>query len=389
MKLNSSEKKSTLTIAVIISLRLLGIFLILPVFSVYTTDYPGSTLTLAGIAFGIYALTQSLLQIPFGWASDKYGRKKILILGLILFSVGSIICALAGNIYELIIARALQGSGAVGSVAIASLGDTTRPGVRAQAFTITGIVIGIAFVVSLVLGPLLAIEIGFNSLFYVLAFLGVVAIITTSVLFPTINKKDIQKQSGQKILDIIRNGDIKLLLIAAFILSFVLNLFLFIYPLSWTTLNTSTSNFWLIYLIILLPSGLLTYPYIKYSEKNNQLRRALRIGFVFLLLSFLIYFIGNKGRIILFSTGIFFFLGHTIFQSILPAFLTQRISSENRGISSGVYSLANFFGASIGGMSSGFLYTININLPLIVSLIILSAWIIIGLPNQPDKEKLE
>jgi len=389
MKLNSSEKKSTLTIAVIISLRLLGIFLILPVFSVYTTDYPGSTLTLAGIAFGIYALTQSLLQIPFGWASDKYGRKKILILGLILFSVGSIICALAGNIYELIIARALQGSGAVGSVAIASLGDTTRPGVRAQAFTITGIVIGIAFVVSLVLGPLLAIEIGFNSLFYVLAFLGVVAIITTSVLFPTINKKDIQKQSGQKILDIIRNGDIKLLLIAAFILSFVLNLFLFIYPLSWTTLNTSTSNFWLIYLIILLPSGLLTYPYIKYSEKNNQLRRTLRIGFVFLLLGFLIYFIGNKGRIILFSTGIFFFLGHTIFQSILPAFLTQRISSENRGISSGVYSLANFFGASIGGMSSGFLYTININLPLIVSLIILSAWIIIGLPNQPDKEKLE
>jgi len=389
MKLNSSEKKSTLTIAVIISLRLLGIFLILPVFSVYTTDYPGSTLTLAGIAFGIYALTQSLLQIPFGWASDKYGRKKILILGLILFSVGSIICALAGNIYELIIARALQGSGAVGSVAIASLGDTTRPGVRAQAFTITGIVIGIAFVVSLVLGPLLAIEIGFNSLFYVLAFLGVVAIITTSVLFPTINKKDIQKQSGQKILDIIRNGDIKLLLIAAFILSFVLNLFLFIYPLSWTTLNTSTSNFWLIYLIILLPSGLLIYPYIKYSEKNNQLRRTLRIGFVFLLLSFLIYFIGNKGRIILFSTGIFFFLGHTIFQSILPAFLTQRISSENRGVSSGVYSLANFFGASIGGMSSGFLYTININLPLIVSLIILSAWIIIGLPNQPDKEKLE
>jgi MFS family permease len=389
MKLNSSEKKSTLTIAVIISLRLLGIFLILPVFSVYTIDYPGSTLTLAGLAFGIYALTQSLLQIPFGWASDKYGRKKILILGLILFSVGSIICALAGNIYELIIARALQGSGAVGSVAIASLGDTTRPQVRAQAFTITGIVIGISFVVSLVLGPLLAIEIGFNSLFYVLAFLGVVAIIITSVLFPTIKKEDIQTQSGQKILDIIRNRDIKLLLIAAFVLSFVLNLFLFIYPLSWTTLNTSTSNFWLIYLIILLPSGLITYPFIKYSEKNNQLKRTIKIAFIFLLLGFLIYFIGNKGRIILFSTGILFFLGHTIFQSILPAFLTQRISSENRGISSGVYNLANFFGASIGGMSSGFLYSKNLNLPLIVSLIILSAWILIGLPNQPDKENLE
>ena len=389
MKLNSYEKKSTFTIALIISLRLSGIFLILPVFSVYTSDYPGSTLTLAGIAFGIYALTQSLFQIPFGWASDRYGRKRILIIGLILFSIGSIICALAGNIYELILARALQGSGAVGSVAIASLGDTTRPQVRAQAFTITGIVIGIAFIVSLVLGPLLAIKIGFNSLFYILGLLGFVAIVITYFLFPVIKKEDTQPQSAKKILDIISNWDIKLLLIAAFILSFVLNLFLFIYPLSWTSLDFSTSNFWLIYLIIILPSGLITYPYIKHSEKNNQLKRTIKIGFLFLILGFIVYFIGNKGRVVLIATGILFFLGHTIFQSIMPAFLTQRISSENRGVSSGVYNLANFLGASFGGMLSGFLYSINIDLPLIISLSILIIWIFIGLPRQPDKENIE
>ncbi len=389
MKLNSYEKRSTFTIALIISLRLLGIFLILPVFSVYTSDYPGSTLTLAGIAFGIYALAQSLFQIPFGWASDKYGRKRMLIIGLLLFSVGSIICALAGNIYELILARALQGSGAVGSVAIASLGDTTRPQVRAQAFTVTGIVIGVAFIVSLVVGPLLAIEIGFNSLFYILGLLGFVAIIVTYFLFPVIKKEDTQPQSAQKILQIIASWDIKLLLFAAFTLSFVLNLFLFIYPLSWTSLNIATSKFWLIYLIIILPSGLFTYPYIKRSEKNNKLKSTIKIGFLFLILGFVLYLFGNKGRSVLIATGILFFLGHTIFQSIMPAFLTQRISSENRGISSGVYNLSNFLGASFGGMLSGFLYSVNIDLPLIISLVVLVLWIFIGLPRQPDKENIE
>ena len=389
MKLNSSEKQSTFIIAVIISLRLLGIFLLLPIFSVYTTDYPGATLTLAGIAFGIYALNQSLFQIPFGWASDHYGRKNILILGLVLFSVGSVVCALAGNIYELILARALQGSGAVGSVAIASLGDTTRPQIRAQAFTITGIVIGIAFIVSLVLGPLLALKIGFDGLFYILALLGVIAIIITYFLFPDIEKEKAQPQTAQKILNIISNWDIKLLLVAAFVISFVLNLFLFIYPLSWTSLNVSTSKFWLIYLIIILPSGLLTYPYIRYTEKINGLKSAIKLAFIFIILGFLIYMIGNKERIVLITTGILFFLGHTIFMAILPTFLTQRISSENRGISSGVYNLSNFFGASLGGMLSGFLYSINMDLPLIISIVLLAIWFFIGLPRQPDSDNYE
>ena len=113
-------------IGLIIGLRLLGIFLILPVFSIYATKYPGASLTTAGIAFGIYALTQSLLQIPYGLASDKYGRKPILIIGLVFFSIGSLLCAYSDTILQLIISRAIQGSGAVSSVALASLGDSTR-----------------------------------------------------------------------------------------------------------------------------------------------------------------------------------------------------------------------------------------------------------------------
>ena len=118
-------------VSLITALRLLGMFLILPIFSVYVLRYPGATLPLAGIAFGIYALTQSVFQIPMGWASDRWGRKPLILFGLLLFSGGSVICGLARNIVQLIIARAIQGSGAIGAVALATLADQTRSHVRA------------------------------------------------------------------------------------------------------------------------------------------------------------------------------------------------------------------------------------------------------------------
>ncbi|MCK5709689.1 MAG: MFS transporter, partial [Deltaproteobacteria bacterium] len=173
MKLNQVEIKAVATVGLIMAIRMLGIFLILPVFSVYAEKYPGADLALAGIAFGIYALVQSVLQIPFGWLSDKIGRKPVLIIGLSLFAIGSVICGLAENINELILARVIQGAGAVSSVAIASLGDVRGPGVRAQSFTIVGITIGATFLLAIIIGPLLAAEIGFSSLFYILAALGV------------------------------------------------------------------------------------------------------------------------------------------------------------------------------------------------------------------------
>ncbi len=395
MKLSSEEKRSTFTIAVIVSTRLLGIFLILPVFSIYAKMYPGATLTLASIAFGIYPLVQSLLQLPFGWASDRFGRKKVLIFGLALFSFGSFICAMADNIYELIAARALQGSGAVGAVAIASLGDLVRPKLRAQAFTINGIVIGVAFVISIIIGPLLAYKIGFDSLFYVLAGLGLFGIAITLLFFPEI-KSDGIFDKKESLLKILRDVDVKSLLIAAFVLSFCMNLFLFIYPLSWEALQVPVHNYWIIYLLVLLPSGFFVYPYIKRSERKGNMEAAIALGFVFLLLSFATYLLlsfasyltSDKVKLVLIFSGMLFFLGHTIYQSLLPAFLTQRISSRNRGSSSGVYNLANFFGASLGGMLSGFLYSISPVYPLITSLGVLVLWFAAGLPKQPDKDQI-
>ncbi len=229
MKLNQIEIRAVAAVGLIMAIRLLGIFLILPVFSVYAERYPGADLALAGVAFGIYALVQSVLQIPFGWLSDKIGRKPVLIIGLSLFAIGSLVCGMAENINELIIARVIQGAGAVSSVAIASLGDVTRSEVRAQAFTIVGITIGAAFLIAIIIGPLLAAEIGFSALFYILAALGILAILVTIIFFPKIEKKELLAEETA-ILSYLKRPEIRKLFLSAAILSLTLNMFVFIYP---------------------------------------------------------------------------------------------------------------------------------------------------------------
>ncbi len=381
MKLNKHELRCVLVIGTIIALRLLGIFLIVPVFSIYAVNYEGATLSSAGVAFGIYALTQSLLQIPFGMASDRFGRKPVIVSGLIIFCLGSILCGFADNIWELIITRALQGSGAIGAVAIATLGDSTRNQVRAQSFMLTGIIIGTAFIISLVIGPVLASKFGFESLFFILAALGSMAVFVTLFMFPELPKK--KTGSRKEILLKLREPEVGKILSSTFITSLTLNLILFIYPLHWKNLGTGPEDLWFVYLVILVPSALLVNLYVRISETRRTLRHAARFGLFFLVAAFSIYLLRESDSITLYVAGGAFFFGYTIFQSILPAFVTQRVSSENRGVLSGFFNLANFMGACVGGMSSGILYETHESLPLIFGLLFLVLWKFIGLPRPP------
>jgi len=386
MNLNAQEKKAVLSVSVIISIRLLGIFLILPTFSIYALDYQFATGTTAGIAFGIYAISQSLLQIPFGWASDRFGRKKILIFGIIIFIIGSILCGFSKNIYQLIFARVLQGSGAISSVAISSLGDITRPEVRAQSFTITGMIIGATFVLGMLLGPLLAGKLGFSSLFFILAILGVITIIATVIYFPDI---EIKKQAVDKtyLYNYLKNKHIKTLFLSAFINSITTNIFFFVFPLTWLLLGETSSNIWQAYLIILIPSFLIVFPYIRKAEKNKNLKVSTNVAWFLLLICFVSYLFLDTNKNLLLFIGIVFFIGNTIFQSLMPTFLTQRVPSEFRGISTGFYNLSGFFGAGVGGILAGFLYELNSIYPIIFIIIFLILWLFVGLPKAPDKSK--
>lgn len=177
-------------------------------------------------------------------------------------------------------------------------------------------------------------------------------------------------------------------MLSGFILAFCLSVFLFIYPLSWKNLGVSVSENWFVYMIAILPGAFFAFPYMRYSERRGNLQSAVRLGFILLLLSFTAYLIGGVFSIVLNFTGIFFFAGCIMYQSLLPAFLTQRVASNNRGLLSGVYSLAGFFGGASGGMLSGFLYSVNPLYPLIMCLTVLMVWFILGLPKQPEQSQI-
>jgi MFS family permease len=378
-----AEIGPVIVVSLISAVRLLGIFFMLPIFSAYAVRYPGASLGLAGVAFGIYALTQCIFQIPLGWASDRWGRRRVLLIGLALFGIGSIGCGLAQNIFQLIIARMIQGTGAVGSVALAALADLTRPTVRTQAFTITGIAIGSAFIIGLLGGPLLAASIGLSGLFYVLAALGFLAMILAATSFPE-RRNTQQNDPPMAFKPILLHGELRPIFVATFVLSFALNLFFFTYPLSWMEIGLEKSQLWKVYLVIFLPSALLVFPYIRRAEKQGSFRLPVIIGWLTATLGYAIYLFGAQYDFLLYVAGASFFLGYSIYQPILAAFLTQRIPPGGRGTATGIYTFFGFVGSSLGGMLGGGLLHISPSLPEFVGVLLLFVWYCLGLPSRPD-----
>jgi MFS family permease len=377
-----NEIAPVLVVSLISALRLLGIFLMLPIFSAYAVRYPGATLALTGVAFGIYALSQCVFQVPLGWASDRWGRRRVLVVGLALFALGSLGCALAEDIYTLIAARALQGSGAVGSVALAALADFTRPTVRTQAFTITGIAIGSAFMIGILAGPLLAAQIGLSGLFYALAVLAVLAMALAATSFP--DGKAAKSEPAMPLKPILFQSQLRPIYIATFVLSFTLNLFFFTYPLSWTELGIEKAELWKVYLIIFLPSVLFVFPYMRRAEKRALFRIPILTGWLMATAGYAIYLFGAHYDFLLYVSGAAFFFGYSLYQPLLPSFLTQRIPPGGRGTATGVYTFFGFIGSSIGGMLGGLLIHISPSLPEVVGVALLALWFVLGLPTPPD-----
>ena len=372
-----------IVVSLISALRLLGIFLMLPIFSAYAVRYPGASTALAGVAFGIYALTQCVFQIPLGWASDRWGRKPILVIGLALFCVGSIGCAWADDIYSLILARALQGSGAVGSVAFAALADLTRPNVRTQAYTITGIAIGTSFMIGLLAGPFLAAHIGLSGLFYLLAALGFLSMVLAATSFPT-QQRESEADSPIALGPILGREQLRPIFVATFILSFALNLFFFTYPLSWTAIGLEKIDLWKVYLIIFLPSVLIVFPYMRRAEKLGRFHMPLRIGWLTATVGYAVYLFGAQNDLLLYVSGAAFFFGYSVYQPLLPAFLSQRVPTSGRGTASGIYNSFGFIGSALGGMLGGALIHISPSFPEFLGVAILVTWFFLGLPVPPE-----
>ena len=386
MSFSTLEKKVTGIVSLILSLRLLGLFMLLPIFSIYAIDYENSNAFLAGVAIGVYSLSQAIMQLPLANLSDKIGRRVVVLIGLGFFTIGSLICYVANDINLLIFGRVIQGCGAISSVGVATLAENTNENNRASAFTIVGLSVGVAFVIGFLIGPFLSYLFNFKILFLLLFFFGILAILCASFLYPEgkITTKDVEKRDSFRM-----NSDMIKIYSASFMLSIILSIFLFIYPLMWKDLGKSTNELSIVYLIVFLPAAIFIYPSIRYLEKIKRIDISTSFGWIFLFISFLSFLFVERNIFSLYLLAIFFFLGSTIFHSTLPSLLSLKVSEKMRATGNGPYYIMSFLGHAIGSIIAGFFYSkaeyfgfSNYASLIFLCLMIVTVWTIVGLPKH-------
>lgn len=356
----SPGRRTTATITAIYTLRMLGFFLIVPVFALYAENLRGSTPFLIGCAIGMYGATQTLLQIPFGWWSDRFGRKKIITIGLVIFAIGSAIASASHSIWGVIIGRAIQGGGAIASPLMALAADATRPEERTKIMATLGIAIGLSFSFALLIGPVLNHWIGVDGIFMLTAFLSLVAVAALWGLVP--NPTVVRSHNDlQPILTefgrALRHSELLRLNVGIFTLHCIITSLFLALPFRLKALiGPQTSAHTPFYAIVLISSLLLMLPFVILGEKKRQLKTFLVSAIVVLGLSELVfYFFGGKLIFLLFG-AILFFCAFNLLEALLPSLISKIAPAATKGTSMGIFSSCQFFGAFVGGIVGGWLY---------------------------------
>jgi len=358
--MNRVEKRSVITLSSIIGVRMLGLFLILPILGLYVNVIPYATPFTIGIALGIYGLTQAILQIPFGYLSDRIGRKPMLILGLILFTLGSIIAANASSIYAIILGRALQGSGAIASVALAFLSDVTREEERTRAVAILGISIGFSFIVAFMVGPILDLIVGLSGIFWIAAILSTLAVLAVIVLLPEVSVNTSRQDTQPTWTDLFKSFcqiDLLAIDIGIFFLHMILAaLFVFVPIFIVENFQSSSTEQWKIYGPVLFCSVLGMLPLLRLSMQKKYTFFVLRLGVAILFIALLMFAIIPISFTVIMIGLWLFFLGFTLLEALMPSMMSRLAPVGKKGSAIGVYNTFQFMGIFSGGLIGGWLY---------------------------------
>ena len=357
----STEKRSIYSLSGVLFFRMFSIFLLLPVFSVLALDLEEATPFLIGVAFGAYGLTQGFLQLPFGMWSDRAGRKKVIVIGLGLFIIGNLLAAAADSIYLMIIARFLQGTGAISSTVFALVADLTRPEVRTRANAAMGVSIGTAFAIAFIAAPFLGEWLGLEGMFGMIAIFSVVSLVLVLTTVPNPEAIPLipENTSFLKMTKTVwRVPSLRTICWGGFVCGAGLSSTFFLIPMILVNHGYERAEMWKIYLPMMLAGALMMILAAVFAEVRNRFREVMLFGVVLLLLSAVAMGIGQEQQMLLwFVAALFlFFMGFNIFEPIFPSLVTRTTTAETKGTAMGVYNFAQFFGHFAGATLAGALY---------------------------------
>ena len=354
-RMTRTELRAGASLAAIFGLRMLGLFLILPVFAVHAPHYAGGgNLILVGVALGAYGLTQAILQIPFGVASDRWGRKPVISVGLVIFAAGSFLAAGAQDIWTAIAGRALQGAGAISSVVVALAADLTGEGQRTKVMAMIGSMIGLSFALSLVAAPALYRVIGMAGLFSLVGVLSLLAIWVVAAIVPEA-PAPARAAAGAGGLAAALQPELLRLNFGIFALHMVQMAMFVVVPPLLVEAGLALTEHWQLYLPVVLASFALMLPPVLYADRRNRPKPVL-IGSVALLAAVMTALAALGPSLAMMALLLFaFFVAFNVLEALLPSLVSRLAPAAARGAAIGVYNTAQTLGLFFGGLGGGWI----------------------------------
>ena len=372
-------------LAMIMAIRFLGLFIVMPVLSLWAMSLKGANPFSVGIALGAYALSQIFLQIPFGKLADKYDRKTILVIGLSILALGSLVCAFSDNIYTLIFGRLLQGAGAIGGVILAYMADLTDEENRAKAFAIMGQFIALSFAISMILGPTIGAKFGVDKLFLLTFILALISIWIVIKKVPPA-PKIIHHKKPSSLKDILLHKELLKLFYSGFMQKGLMSVFFFLIPLIFTmNFHWEKTELWKVYIpalvvgIFALPLGAIL------AEKRGKGKLVFLIGASFITLSLILFLLNNEIAAIL--AVIIFFFGFNILEPILQSFVSKVAYAHQKATALSTSNTIQYLGIFLGGSIAGLFFKLHMLKAFIFLAIVMGIiWIIALAKMKPIKK---
>lgn len=358
-KFTAIERRAVFGLSAIYGLRMFGLFLILPVLAIYSDQLEGSTPFLVGLTLGAYGIAQAILQIPFGLMSDKYGRKRLITIGLVIFILGSIVAGFSTDIYWMIFGRALQGSGAIAAAVLALTADLTRENQRSKAMAIIGVSIGTSFMLAFIVAAPLVSLLGFSGLFFVTAALAIFAILALWFYVPNQtprSSRDVKFRAAD-FSSLLKHPQLMRLNVGIFVLHSVLTSMFVVIPLLLNDrVGLALTEHWKVYVPVMLASIVFMAPLVMASANKARLMRIFLIAIILLVVAQVILFVSSLDNVYSIAICLFiFFVGFNALEAMLPSLVTRVAPAAMKGTAVGIYNTFQFSGVFIGGAVGGFL----------------------------------